>query len=133
MLNRSRLQLPHIMTALNAVPSPAYSSARTYNSALVFNTLPVDYIYSDPKSAQSIQKILILCMRECCMQKAIKKYAVICLWNFEAEYPTSPIIPHEKDPLEDLITVASGATRSDNPQAERTPIHQCAPACRLCV
>ncbi|KZV58025.1 thioredoxin family protein [Dorcoceras hygrometricum] len=37
-----------------------------------------------------------------------------------------------KDPLEDFITTASAATRSDTPQAARTPSHQCTPARRLC-
>ncbi|KZV23738.1 (-)-alpha-terpineol synthase [Dorcoceras hygrometricum] len=66
-------------------------------------------------------------------QKAVKKYAAICLWNFGAESPTSPFIPHGKDPLEDLITTASIATRSDSPQAARTPSHLCTPVRKLCV
>ncbi|KZV37741.1 hypothetical protein F511_32059 [Dorcoceras hygrometricum] len=34
--------------------------------------------------------------------KAVKKYAAICLWKFGAESPTSPLLPHGKDPLEDF-------------------------------
>ncbi|KZV22212.1 hypothetical protein F511_27590 [Dorcoceras hygrometricum] len=54
------------------------------------------------------------------MQKAVKKYATIYLWKFGAESPTSPLLPQWKDPLEDLITSASAATRSDSSQAART-------------
>ncbi|KZV43722.1 hypothetical protein F511_18838 [Dorcoceras hygrometricum] len=53
-------------------------------------------------------------------KKAINKYDAICLWKFGAESPTSYLLPHRKDPLEDLITAASTATRFNNPQATRT-------------
>ncbi|KZV45234.1 putative cytosolic oligopeptidase A [Dorcoceras hygrometricum] len=66
------------------------------------------------------------------MQKAVKKeYAAICLWKFGAESPISPLLPLEKDPLEDLITTASAATRPDSHQAARTSSHQCTPARKL--
>ncbi|KZV45272.1 hypothetical protein F511_16855 [Dorcoceras hygrometricum] len=65
------------------------------------------------------------------LKKAVKKYAAICLWKFGAGSPTSPLLPQGKDPLEDLITAASAATRSDSPQAARTPSHLCTPARKL--
>ncbi|KZV21414.1 hypothetical protein F511_14946 [Dorcoceras hygrometricum] len=65
--------------------------------------------------------------------KVVKKYAVIFLWKFGPESPTSPLLSHGKDPLEDLITAASAATRSNSMQAAITPSHLCTPARRLCV
>ncbi|KZV24462.1 hypothetical protein F511_20721 [Dorcoceras hygrometricum] len=64
------------------------------------------------------------------MQKAVNDKH-ICLWKFGAKSLTSPLLSRRKDPLEDLITTASVATRFDNPQAARTPSHQCTPARRL--
>ncbi|KZV58369.1 hypothetical protein F511_15156 [Dorcoceras hygrometricum] len=69
--------------------------------------------------------------------KDVKKYAAICLWNFGAESPTSPRLLHGKDPLEDLITTASAATRSDIPAPAHTwalnqLAHQLPPSVQTC-
>ncbi|KZV26866.1 hypothetical protein F511_29489 [Dorcoceras hygrometricum] len=51
-------------------------------------------------------------------------YATVCLWKFGYKYPTSPLLPPRKVPLEDLIyTSCTDPIRQ--PAAARTPrIHQ---------
>ncbi|KZV55131.1 la-related protein 1B-like [Dorcoceras hygrometricum] len=47
-------------------------------------------------------------------------YAVVCLWKFGLQCPTSPLLPPRKVPLEDLI-YTSCTDQIPQPAAARTP------------